>query len=249
MARARNLKPGFFTNETLAECHPLARLLFQGLWCHADREGRLEFRPKRLKAEVLPYDDCDIAELLDELAARGFIAVFEAAGIQYIQVVNFAKHQNPHMREPASTIPAPDSPGASTVPARPLPPSLNPLPSSSAKSEMHRPSTGPAPDRAPKTPERANGHALDPAVMAEFDHVFWPAYPLRAGRKPALKAFVVARGKAPLDTIMLGLRRYKAKLAAPDAPKTKHAQGWLNDERWLDEEADPKPTASQRLFG
>ena len=50
MARARNIKPGFFANENLAECDPLARLLFAGLWCLADREGRLEDRPKRIAA-------------------------------------------------------------------------------------------------------------------------------------------------------------------------------------------------------
>ena len=51
MPRARNVKPGFFKNELLAECEPLARILFEGLWCEADREGRLEDRPRRLKAE------------------------------------------------------------------------------------------------------------------------------------------------------------------------------------------------------
>ena len=37
MARARNIKPGFFTNDVLADCDPLARLLFAGLWTVADR--------------------------------------------------------------------------------------------------------------------------------------------------------------------------------------------------------------------
>ena len=60
MARSRNIKPGFFLNDDLAECEPLARLLFAGLWCIADREGRLEDRPKRIKIEVLPYDNCDV---------------------------------------------------------------------------------------------------------------------------------------------------------------------------------------------
>jgi hypothetical protein len=64
MARARNIKPGFFLNDELAECEPLARLLFAGLWCIADREGRLEDKPKRIKVEILPYDDCDIDYLL-----------------------------------------------------------------------------------------------------------------------------------------------------------------------------------------
>jgi len=117
MARARNIKPGFFKNDLLAECHPLARILFSGLWCEADREGRLEDRPKRLKAEYLPYDDCDADELLDQLASRGFILRYAHGSGRYIAVVEFAKHQNPHMKEAASTIPAPCKHGASTVQA------------------------------------------------------------------------------------------------------------------------------------
>lgn len=108
MARARNIKPGFFSNDSLAEAAPLARILFAGLWCFADREGRLEDRPKKIKAEILPYDDCDADELLNSLAALGFVLRYEIDGARYIQVLNFDKHQNPHVKEQASEIPAPD---------------------------------------------------------------------------------------------------------------------------------------------
>jgi hypothetical protein len=111
--RSRNLKPGFFKNEALAECSPLARLLFAGLWCLADREGRLEDRPKRIRAELLPYDDGSVDDLLTELHEAGFILRYAAASGRFIQVVNFGKHQNPHHREADSTIPAPDKPEAS----------------------------------------------------------------------------------------------------------------------------------------
>lgn len=107
MARARNIKPGFFTNDVLAECSALARILFQGLWCHADREGRLEDRPRKLKAEILPYDDCNTEELLCQLESRGFIIRYSHDAERFIQVVNFCKHQNPHVKEQESTIPAP----------------------------------------------------------------------------------------------------------------------------------------------
>lgn len=109
MARARNIKPSFFTNEYLSELQPLARLLFIGLWCYADREGRLEDRPKRLKVDILPYDNCEIDKLLNSLANSpdGFITRYEADGRRYIQITNFAKHQNPHVKEQASTIPTP----------------------------------------------------------------------------------------------------------------------------------------------
>ena len=105
--RARNIKPGFFANEYLAELDPHARLLFIGLWTLADRCGRLEDRPKRIKAEVLPYEDVDVDALLNALAnsPQRFIARYCVAGEAYIQITNFAKHQNPHKNETASSIP------------------------------------------------------------------------------------------------------------------------------------------------
>lgn len=107
MARSRNIKPGFFLNDDLSECDPLARLLFAGLWCIADREGRLEDRPKRIKAEVLPYDNCDVDQLMNQLVKHKFILRYEVDGGQYIQIINFKKHQNPHVKEAPSIIPPP----------------------------------------------------------------------------------------------------------------------------------------------
>ena len=106
MSRARNIKPGFFKNEELADLAFEYRILFQGLWCLADREGRLEDRPKRIKAEVFPYDNVDVAVGLAELESAGFIARYAANNLPCIQIVKFGKHQNPHCKEAASTIPA-----------------------------------------------------------------------------------------------------------------------------------------------
>lgn len=115
MARSRNIKPGFFTNDDLGEMDPLARLLFAGMWTIADREGRLEDRPKKIKAEVLPYDNCDAEAFLVALAQHGFIQRYEVGGKRYIQVLAWGKHQNPHCKEAASTIPAPEGYAATTV--------------------------------------------------------------------------------------------------------------------------------------
>jgi hypothetical protein len=72
--RSRNIKPGLFRNEILGAAEPLLTLLFQGLWCIADREGRLEDRPQRIKAEVFPYRDVpDIDGYLTQLEEMGFI--------------------------------------------------------------------------------------------------------------------------------------------------------------------------------
>ncbi len=107
MARARNIKPGFFKNDLLSECEPLARILFAGLWTIADREGRLENRPKVIRAECLPHDECDVEFLIAQLDSKGFISRYEVNGRKYMQIINFGAHQNPHIKEPPSTIPPP----------------------------------------------------------------------------------------------------------------------------------------------
>lgn len=108
MARARNIKPGFYKNEDLAECTVWARFIYPGLWMLADREGRLEDRPKRIRAEILPFDLVDVDPLLDELVARGFIRRYAFDGRRYIQITKFLHHQNPHGTEKDSEIPDDD---------------------------------------------------------------------------------------------------------------------------------------------
>lgn len=81
----------------------------RGPVCLADRAGRLEDRPKRIRAEVLPYDDGSVDDMLDELHEAGFIQRYQVGEHRFIQVLNSRrKHQNPHHREAESTIPAPE---------------------------------------------------------------------------------------------------------------------------------------------
>lgn len=103
--RIRALKPGFFKNEDLCELSPWHRLCFEGLWCCADREGRLQDRPKRLKAEIFPYDDLDVNALLWDLARAGFIVRYVVNGHPYIAVVTWSRHQHPRQDEGDSTFP------------------------------------------------------------------------------------------------------------------------------------------------
>lgn len=109
MARSRNIKPAFFTNEDLAEQPYEARLLFAGLWCVADREGRLEDRPKKIKMAIFPGDSVDVERMLQKLHEAKLILRYEVEGARYIQVIKFKKHQSPHFKEPPSTIPEPQA--------------------------------------------------------------------------------------------------------------------------------------------
>lgn len=103
--RSRNIKPGFFANGQLVKCDPLARILFAGLWCAADREGRLKDDAFDLKLKLLPGDNCDANLLLQQLHDQQLITRYEMDGNKYIQINEFSKHQKPHVKESNSKIP------------------------------------------------------------------------------------------------------------------------------------------------
>lgn len=105
--RSRTIQPGTFSNEKLAELEPLIRILFIGLWTIADREGRLEDRPTRIKVFTLPYDDIDIDDALQQLHDSKFLLRYEVDGQRYIEIPNFKKYQSVHPHESQSVIPAP----------------------------------------------------------------------------------------------------------------------------------------------
>jgi hypothetical protein len=108
MARARNIKPAFFSNEDLAELCPLTRLAFIAMWTIADFKGCIELKPKRLKVQTLPYDDCDIEQICTNLERSRFIAIYSVQGQRHIKILNFQKHQNPHKNEKDAGSEIPD---------------------------------------------------------------------------------------------------------------------------------------------
>jgi len=111
--RSRILKPGFFKNEGLGLLGPYAQLLFEGLWCLADRQGKLEDRPARIKAEIFPYYEPSppVDELLNSLfkSEEMFIERYMVDGVKYIKIWNFSNHQYPNSKETESKIPDPES--------------------------------------------------------------------------------------------------------------------------------------------
>jgi hypothetical protein len=116
LARIRYLKPDFFKDEDLAEFPYWIRLLYCGLWTIADREGRLEDRPQRIKVEIFPYEkkQMDIEKGLELLAkpkkysGKPFILRYRIGCDRYIQILNWHKHQKPHSKESPSEIPSPN---------------------------------------------------------------------------------------------------------------------------------------------
>lgn len=230
--RARNVKPSFFQNEELADIPPYGRLLFIGLWCCADREGRLEDRPRRIKACTFPYEEVDCDSLLQQLADKGFIARYEVEGERYIQVTNFTKHQNPHVKESASTIPAPCESGACTVPA---PDQHHTSPADSLLLIPDSPSLiaePPIPPKRKRTGSRTPGHGF-----AEF----WVAYPRKVGKGAAERSWDKIRPNAELTRTILesvAAHRRTDQWRKDGGQYIPLPATWLNQRRWEDE---PEP--------
>lgn len=104
MARIRTIKPEFFTSDDICTLSFPARLLYIGIWCEADREGRLEWRPNNLKRRYLPDDDIDIHALCAELIERRLVVPY---GDGLAVIPTFAKHQHVNPREAQSSLPPP----------------------------------------------------------------------------------------------------------------------------------------------
>jgi len=101
--RIRLLHPEFFTDEVLwTQCSDFAKLVFQGLWLMADREGRLRDNIRTIDGEVLPHDARTATAALVELEAAGRIRRYVGPSGPVIHVVNFLKWQHPHPREKPS---------------------------------------------------------------------------------------------------------------------------------------------------
>lgn len=83
------------------------RLAFAGIWTCCDREGRFKWRPRSLKAVILPYDNVDFSRVLDALASRGFICKYTIDTEDFGFVPSFLDHQIINNREKQSFIPKP----------------------------------------------------------------------------------------------------------------------------------------------
>jgi hypothetical protein len=242
MARARLLKIGFFENEDLAQLPDKARLLFAGLWLLADRAGRLEDRPLRIRGQVFPYEmvDCDL--LLEQLAGRGFIRRYVAGEHRIITIPKFLAHQNPHVREPESKLPAISqslgSASASTGPA-PGQHSSGPAVTDPVTDPVIDPES--VKDRlSPSAPPRAKRSAKTGSDDPLFSK-FWAAYPRKEAKPKALKAWQ----QISPDTALLGkmLDALSWQSRQPKWTKDRgefipHPASWLNGRRWEDEPFD-----------
>ena len=266
MARTRDLKPGFFKNERLAECEPLARILWEGLWVHADREGRLEDRPLKLRVEILPYDVCDIENLLVQLAAQGFIVRYEVNGKRYIAIPGFKENQRIHPKEPASLIPPPAEESCDlsrqnveshdktetdrTIPSLPSSPSLPPYPPEGHVADATV--CGSLFDGLPQAeknkiaiPSSAKGTTVSPGFVR-----FWEAYPKSVRKVEKSRCFRKWKDRKLeflTDAILASLETHKQsdQWRRDNGQFIPSPSVFINQSRWEAEIGNPEQASSQ----
>lgn len=111
MARIRTIKPEIARHELLYELERELGMPMRFAWAVlptvCDREGRFKWRPRPLKADVLPYDELDFERLLDAFVAHGLLVKYRVADETFGCIPTFRKHQVINQREAQSELPAP----------------------------------------------------------------------------------------------------------------------------------------------
>lgn len=217
MAHVRYLHPEMFLDERLAAVPPLARLLWLGLQTQADREGRLEWRPARLKALLLPYDREPVEPLVEALRRAGLVHVYEAGGGRYLALTTWREYQRPYHREPESAIPAPDEADAQEV-----------LPLADV-------------DLVERPASRGGRTARDDEAERTFGE-FWAVYPNKQGKQVALAKW---RRLAPEErrraVEVARLVREAVDKGWRERDKVPHGATFVSQRRWEDWADGPPP--------
>lgn len=258
------MKPSFFKNELLADVAYEWRILFAGLWGLADRNGRLEERPRLIKAEVFPHDTLNVVDGLSCLDAVGLITRYTTStGQRLIAIPCWSKHAKPFSDEPAK-FPGP----AGNQPTAQLPPAADPtLAFEDDDDEQNRPEKAPFEDREgglrtltstsvlgtldssllPGTSDlsphggaarAAEGGPATRSTLVERFERFWQAYPRRQGRGAAFRTWERLKPNDALLERMLAAiaeQRRSHDWLKDGGQYIPHPATWLNNTRWLDE--------------
>ncbi|MCP1173774.1 hypothetical protein [Ralstonia chuxiongensis] len=213
MARIRTIKPEFFTSEDIVEMSPFARLLYVALWCEADREGRMTWKPKTFKLRYFPADAIDIDALCEEIIGRGLVELY-GDGLAYIP--KFLDHQHINPRESPSSLPPPDDASHTREP------------------RVDHASGRDSDVQVGREGKESNKHASVDAMFEEF----WTAYPKKVSKAAALKAYRKIKPSESLQAeILAAVSRAKTSVdwSKDDGQFIPYPASWLNARRWEDE--------------
>jgi len=234
MARIRSIKPEFWSSEQVVECSPTARLLFIGLWNFCDDGGNHPASTKTLKMEVFPGDcfpDSAIKTMVEELLEHGLLVEYVVDNKSYWHVTGWhhQKIEKPNKKYP--TFQNPQKFDDQSANSRRQVGEQTPEEGKGGDIRKGKEETHPLPFPAGR--ERAGKVA---AHDSRFD-AFWDAYPRKAGKRDAAKAWAKLKpDEALCGTIMAALERHKhCDMWTKDGGQfVPYPATYLRGERWTD---------------
>lgn len=235
MARIRNIKPDFWTDEKLVELEPWERLLFIGIWNFVDDEGYMPFSPKRIKMQIFPGDSLDVSRGLQNLISLGALTLYDSEAGQILRVTNWLKHQkvsNPSQSKYRSLALTLDN--------------QNPLKAGKFGSESTEPSPQSTEDSGNvHTEGEREGEVLKDLSSKPDEFAQWYSkYPKKEAKESARKAFAKARKATSMESLLDGLDRYIESVKGKERTFIALPATWLNAGRWDDEVVTTKPANS-----
>jgi len=226
MARIRNIKPDFWTDEKLVELETWERLLFIGLWNFADDEGYMPYSPKRIKMQVFPGDSLEVSRGVQSLISIGAVELFDSEFGQVLHVSKWSKHQK---------VSNPSKSKYSTVELTPL--DGKPRKQAVPEQETLEVSVSSTEDSRELRKEREREREVKKDLSSkpdEFDQ-WYSRYPKKEAKEAARKAFTKARKTVDLKALLEGVERYAASVKDKDRQFVALPATWLNAGRWADE--------------
>lgn len=237
MARIRSVHPGLTSDESYMSMSMTCKAAWPILWTECDDHGIFEWKPIVLKARIFPADNVDFSEVLAELVELDCVRQFEVGGKSFGIVRNFGKFQRPKNPSYRYSLPIELQEYACFKAANsssPSPVLTQSYPTTAEKSPQMKEEGG-----SRKVRDKSLGQTPRDKRMAEIDlefsETFWKAYPRKAAKGAAEKAFRSARKVASLDEIMAGVERYAKERSGKDKQFTAHPATWLNAKSWTDE--------------
>lgn len=220
----RHIKVEFFHCPELLECDAEARLLFIGLWMLADREGRLEDRPKAIRALLFPTAKAEkIDGWLSQLASAhdergvGLIVRYQTPdGEYYIWIPNLKYHQGRKTCQGRKSRIPPFDPAIHLHTALALPPAIGPT-------------------RSPTV------------ITNKQIESIYASYPRKVGKRKALVAIGCAARRLaadgnddPAERLLAATREYAVCEYVKSSPASfvPHPATWFNQDRFNDDRAD-----------
>jgi hypothetical protein len=208
-------------------------IVFEGLWCIADYRGNLEYRPRRIKVDTIPYFepsdfgiDNGIDGCIDILEQAGFVQRYTANDTVYLHIAGFEKHQNPHKneRDAGTSIPSIEKDDIKTVS----------IPSGNASNRA---------DSLNLIPDSLVSNDKDDSIPFEE---FWNIYPRKTNKQKAELAWKKLKPSQDLLTIIhknISERLQRGEWSLDQKDFIPHASTFLNGRRW-DDEIVPKSGGS-----